>query len=74
MRAVRVSADRDGARTLVNASGYVSPPGEKLKLGFYVNNLFDKQSALFRATAQPYGTDYEPARPRTYGLRVEHLF
>ncbi|WP_176599161.1 MULTISPECIES: TonB-dependent receptor [Sphingobium] len=66
--------DRDGERFLVNASGYVSPPGDNLRLGFYVNNIFDKHYATLRSTAQPYGTYYVAARPRTYGLRLEYSF
>jgi iron complex outermembrane recepter protein len=58
----------------VNASGYISPPGENLRIGFYANNLFDKAYASIRQTAQPFGTFYTAARPRTYGLRLEYAF
>ena len=66
--------DRDKSRILVNASGYVSPPGENLRLGFYVNNLFDKKYATYRQTNQPYNLGYEPGRPITYGVRVQYSF
>lgn len=66
--------DRDPERVLVNISGFVSPPGEKLRVGFYANNLFDKKYTNPRVTSQPYGLKYEPGAPRTYGLRVEYMF
>ncbi|WP_176599203.1 MULTISPECIES: TonB-dependent receptor [Sphingobium] len=66
--------DRSGRRILVNASGYVSPPGENLKIGFYANNLFNKKYADYRQTAAPWGTSYTPGRPRSYGLRLEYSY
>ena len=66
--------DRDHGLFLVNTSGYVSPPGRQLRLGYYVNNVFNKKYAGRIGTAQPFGTSYAPARPRTYGLRVEYAF
>jgi iron complex outermembrane receptor protein len=66
--------DRDDSRILVNASGYVSPPGDNLRLGFYVNNLFNKKYPTFRQTSQPYSLSYEPGRPATYGVRIQYSF
>lgn len=66
--------DRDGERFLVNASGFVSPAGDKLRIGFYANNLFDKKYVSFRQTGAPYGLYYNAARPRTYGLRIEYAY
>jgi iron complex outermembrane receptor protein len=66
--------DRDNGRMLVNVSGYVSPAGDNLRIGFYVNNLFDKKYPTFRQTSQPYSLSYEPGRPVTYGARVQYSF
>ncbi|MBB4642907.1 TonB-dependent receptor [Rhizorhapis suberifaciens] len=66
--------DRAGELFLANASGYVSPPGENLRVGFYVNNLFDKKYVTRRQTLVPFGTSYNAGLPRTYGLRVEYSF
>ncbi|WP_340316665.1 TonB-dependent receptor [Rhizorhabdus argentea] len=67
-------ADRDGSRVLVNASGYVSPPGENLRLGFYANNVFNKKYRAFIQTDTTFGVYHNAARARTYGLRVEYAF
>jgi iron complex outermembrane recepter protein len=66
--------DRAGGRFLANASGYVSPPGENVRIGFYVNNLFDKKYVARRQTIPPLGVTYNAGMPRTYGLRVEYKF
>ncbi|MEJ7935386.1 TonB-dependent receptor [Sphingobium sp. AN558] len=66
--------DRDGKRFLANASGYISPPGMDLRIGFYVNNLFDKKYVTRRQTLVPFGTSYNAGMPRTYGLRMEYSF
>lgn len=66
--------DRDGHLFTANASGYISPPGEKLRIGVYANNLFNNDYAAFRQTAQPYGVYYNAAKPRTYGMRLEYIF
>lgn len=66
--------DQDGERFLVNASGYISPAGDKLRVGFYANNLFDKKYVSFRQTGAPYGLYYNAAKPRTYGLRIEYAY
>lgn len=69
-----LQADRDGERFLVNASGYVSPPGEKLRIGFYANNVFNKKYVNFIQTDTTFGVYHNAARPRTYGLRLEYAF
>jgi iron complex outermembrane receptor protein len=69
-----LGADRQKGYILSNVSGYVSPPGAKMRVGFYVDNLFDTKYKLFAATNQPYGPTFIPARPITYGIRVEHRF
>jgi iron complex outermembrane receptor protein len=66
--------DRQGGYTVANFSGYVSPPGGKLRLGFYVDNAFNKQYASIRTTSQPWGVDYDAAKPIAYGARVEYKF
>jgi iron complex outermembrane receptor protein len=70
----QLQSDVDGTRWLANASGYISPPGEHLRVGFYANNLFDKQIVAFKQIAQPYGVFYNAGTPRTYGLRLEYSF
>ncbi len=70
----QLRADHDNQLFLVNASGYVSPPGENLRVGFYANNVFNKAYPAYVQTAQPYGVYYNAARPRTYGLRLEYAF
>ncbi|MBZ9646608.1 TonB-dependent receptor [Sphingobium sp. 3R8] len=67
-------ADRDNKLIVVNASGYISPPGENLRVGFFANNVFDKKYPSYVQTGQPYGVYKNVARPRTYGLRVEYIF
>ena len=67
-------ADRDGERFLVNASGYVSPPGDNLRNGFYANNVFNKKYVSFVQTDTTFGVYHNAARPRTYGLRMEYSF
>lgn len=69
-----LKADRDGDSFLVNASGFVSPPGENLRIGFYANNVFDKKYRAFIQTDTTFGVYHNAARARTYGLRVEYSF
>lgn len=69
-----LQADRDGERFLVNASGYVSPPGENLRIGFYAINVFNKKHVAFVQTDTTFGVYHNAARPRTYGLRLEYSF
>ncbi|MEJ7935825.1 TonB-dependent receptor [Sphingobium sp. AN558] len=66
--------DRRGELFLVNASGYVSPPGEHIRIGFYANNVFNKSYVDYRQTNAPWGLAFNGAKPRTYGLRVEYRF
>lgn len=66
--------DRMGKLFLVNASGYVSPPGGNLRIGFYANNVFNKKYVDYRQTTSPWGLSYNPAKPRTYGMRVDYSF
>ena len=37
-------------------------------------SLESEAAAAYRQTVAPYGLSYNPARPRTYGLRVEYFF
>lgn len=69
-----LKTDRDGSRFLVNASGYVSPPGENIRIGFYANNIFNKKYEAFIQTDTTFGVYHNAARARTYGLRVEYAF
>jgi iron complex outermembrane recepter protein len=66
--------DRQKGYTVANFSGYVSPPGDKLRVGFYLDNAFDEKYATIRTTLQPWGLAYNAAPPRTYGARVEYNF
>lgn len=66
--------DQEDGYVVANFSGYVSPPGEQLRLGFYLDNAFDKQYAVNRTTGQPYGVNFNAAKPRTYGVRAEYRF
>ncbi|WP_340268893.1 TonB-dependent receptor [Sphingobium mellinum] len=66
--------DQQKGYVVANFSGYVSPPGNALRLGLYVDNAFDKKYAQNRATYQPYGMSFFAARPRTYGVRAEYRF
>lgn len=66
--------DRDNKLITANVSGHISPPGEKLKIGFYANNVFNKAYPSVRQTSQPYGVYYFAAKPRTYGLRLDYAF
>ena len=59
--------------TLMNISGYVSPPGSKYRVGFYVNNLTDTRYWLIK-DSYPYGNLGAYAQPITYGLRVRYDF
>jgi iron complex outermembrane receptor protein len=67
-------ADRQKGYVIGNISGYISPPDSGMRLGFYVDNLFDVRYKLFAATNQPYGATFIPAKPITYGLRAEYRF
>ncbi|MEJ7926114.1 TonB-dependent receptor [Sphingobium sp. AN641] len=66
--------DQQKGYVVANFSGYVSPPGEQLRLGFYLDNAFDKQYTTNRTTGAPYGVNFNAARPRTYGVRAEYRF
>lgn len=66
--------DREKAYTVVNFSGYVSPPGDNLRFGFYVDNAFNERYASIRTTLTPWGLSYNAAPPRTYGGRIEYKF
>lgn len=66
--------DRQNGYVVTNFSGYISPPGNNIRLGFYVDNAFDKKYAVIRTTNQPYGLTYQAAKPRTYGVRAEYRF
>lgn len=66
--------DRQSGYVLANFSGYVSPPGEQLRLGFYLDNAFDKKYTQNRTTGAPYGVNFNAAKPRSYGVRAEYRF
>jgi iron complex outermembrane receptor protein len=69
-----LQSDRQGGYALANLSGYVSPPNGHLRVGFYVDNVFNKEYATYRTTNQPYDQYYVPAMPITYGGRIEYRF
>lgn len=66
--------DEQKAYALVNVSGHVSPVDGSYEIGFYVNNLLDKEYAINRQTSAPFGSADTVARPRTYGLRLKYSF
>lgn len=66
--------DRQEGYVISNFSGYVSPPGGRIQLGFYVDNAFGKKYTYARVTNQPYGLGYTAAPPRSYGIRTEFRF
>lgn len=66
--------DRQPGYTVANFSGYVSPPGDNLRVGFYIDNAFDEEYATIRSTIAPWGASYNAAKPRAYGARVEYKF
>lgn len=53
--------DRQAGYTVANFSGYVNPPGDNLRLGFYMDNAFAEKYAVYRATSQPHGAYYQGA-------------
>ena len=66
--------DRQPGYTMANFSGYVSPPGDNLRFGFYVDNAFNARYATIRSNIAPWGLSFNAGRPRTYGGRVEYRF
>ncbi|MEJ7933928.1 TonB-dependent receptor [Sphingobium sp. AN558] len=66
--------DQQEGYVVSNISGYVSPPGGNIRVGFYLDNAFGKKYTFSRVTNQPYGLGYAAAPPRTYGLRAEYRF
>ncbi|WP_340318073.1 hypothetical protein [Rhizorhabdus argentea] len=48
----------------MNASGYVSSPGEQICIGFYSNNLLDEKYVAGRSSAQPPGLGYTAGMPQ----------
>ncbi|WP_340318314.1 TonB-dependent receptor [Rhizorhabdus argentea] len=69
-----VGFDQQKGYLVANFSGYVSPPSGKLRVGFYLDNAFNKRYADLRTTNQPYNLQLSPAKPRTYGARAEVTF
>ncbi|HEX7895532.1 MAG TPA: TonB-dependent receptor, partial [Terriglobales bacterium] len=66
--------DQQAGYVVANFSGYVSPPGGNFRLGFYLDNAFDKHYVTSRTTNAPYGLNFNAAKPRTYGVRAEVHF
>ncbi|WP_176599206.1 MULTISPECIES: TonB-dependent receptor [Sphingobium] len=67
--------DKEAGYAVVNFSGYVSPPSmDKLRVGFYLDNAFNKDYAILKTTFQPYALIRDAAKPRTYGIRAEYSF
>ena len=65
--------DRQRAYALANLSGFVGPSSERYKIGFYVNNLFNK---LYyeQVDTSALGAYRGPAAPRTYGGNITFKF
>jgi iron complex outermembrane recepter protein len=61
--------DHQKAFAIVNLSGFVGPNDEKYKIGFYVDNVFDKLYYDL-VTTTGLGSYHGPAAPRTYGANV----
>ncbi|MEJ7935555.1 TonB-dependent receptor [Sphingobium sp. AN558] len=66
--------DRQSGYTIANFSGYISPPGDNIRLGAYIDNAFGQKYAVYRSTSQPYGLSYQAGKPATYGVRAEYRF
>ena len=66
--------DQQKGYAVANFSGYVSPPGGNVRVGFYVDNAFGEKYSSLRTTQTPWVLVDEPAPPRTYGARVEYKF
>ncbi|MFC4595062.1 TonB-dependent receptor [Sphingobium tyrosinilyticum] len=66
--------DQQKGYVVANFSGYVSPPGDQLRLGFYLDNAFNKRYTTNITTGAPYGVNFNAAKPRTYGVRAEYRF
>jgi iron complex outermembrane receptor protein len=69
-----LALDRQKGYALANLSGSISPPDGRTRLGFFVDNVFDKKYTIVRITNQPYGATYIAAEPVTYGVRAEYRF
>jgi iron complex outermembrane receptor protein len=63
--------DYQKAYTLANFSGFVGPDNDKYKIGFYVNNAFNKYYILLSNTSGT-GAYQGPAPPRTYGANFSY--
>lgn len=70
----QLNFDRQSGYTVANFSGYVSPPGNRLRVGVYIDNAFNERYAAIRSTIAPWGAAYDAAKPRTYGVRMEYKF
>jgi iron complex outermembrane receptor protein len=65
--------DAQKAYTLVNFTGFIGPGSERYKIGFYVNNAFNKLYYEFVNTGA-LGAYRGPAMPRTYGGNITVKF
>ena len=65
---------RGGARSLQIRGRYVSPPGDNLRVGFYVDNAFSARYATIKSNIAPWGVSFNAGRPRTCGGRIEYKF
>jgi iron complex outermembrane receptor protein len=65
--------DYQKAFTLVNFTGFVGPDNDRFKIGFYVNNAFNKYYIVLSTTGAT--GDYQGAAPpRTYGANISYKF
>lgn len=69
-----IGYDRQSGYTIVNLSAYVSPPGARTRVGFYVDNALNTKYTNFKVTSAPFGMIYAAAKPITYGARVSYRF
>jgi iron complex outermembrane recepter protein len=65
--------DYQKAFTLVNLSGFIGPDNDAYKIGFFVDNLFDKLHYNL-VTTTGLGAYHGPAVPRTYGANISVRF
>jgi iron complex outermembrane receptor protein len=61
------------SNTLINTTGYISPPGDRLRLGFYVKNLTNVRYYDYREITTD-GKIYVAQHPATFGVTFQYKF
>lgn len=65
--------DRQKGFTMVNMTGSVGQTEDGVRVGFYIDNLFDT-FYVDNASTNAFGAYRGPAKPRTYGLTASYAF